>query len=221
MPATDPPPTLPRALTRLRPRTPGLGFGTAYVHEGPPYAVRDAELRLTRTMTPRRRADFLIGRCALHRALRDAGLSADAVLCDGPRPRLPAGISASISHSNGIAVAVAGPTSLFRTLGVDLELNDVPREAAHLVLHASEAVLPEGDDAAVARHLLAAYAAKEAAFKALSPVLGAGLPGLRALRLAPHADGYLAHAPAGPGLCLRVTVHHLSRGVLAWAVPNI
>ncbi|MCT2589304.1 4'-phosphopantetheinyl transferase superfamily protein [Streptomyces sp. N2-109] len=211
---------LPRALTHFRPRTPGLGFGTASVHEGPPVAVREAERQLSRTMPPRRRADFLIGRSALHRALRAAGMSADAVLYDGTRPLLPDGTSASISHSEGVAVAVAGRSEDFRTLGVDLELNAPPLAAAHLVLSGPEEA-SLGQAGSVARQrLFVMYSAKEAAFKALSPVLGPELRGLRDIRLHTHNDGYLAGVPRHPSVSVRVTVRHLPQGVLCWAVPH-
>ncbi|WP_330335583.1 4'-phosphopantetheinyl transferase superfamily protein (plasmid) [Streptomyces sp. NBC_00536] len=211
--------TLPRALADSRPREPGLGFGTCSVHEGPPVAVREAERRMAKDMPPRRRADFLIGRGALHRALRAAGLTADAVLFEGSRPLLPAGISASISHSDGVAVAVAGPSERFSSLGVDLELTGPPLRAAHLVLRGAEtAALHEAGDAAEQR-LLAMYSAKEAAYKALSPHLGPELRGLRDLLLTADADGFLAHAPSRPALRLRVSVRKLPRGVLCWALP--
>lgn len=210
--------TLPRALTHFRPRIPGLGFGISSVHEGPPVAVREAERLMARAMPPRRRSDFLIGRGALHRALRAAGLSADAVLFDGPRPLLPEGISASISHSDGVAVAVAGPTERFRSLGVDLELTGVPVEAAHLVLRGPETGLLDGPGDSPRQRLLSMYSAKEAAFKALSPLLGTGLRGLRDLRLTAHADGYLARAAQRPGLPVHVSVRRLPQGVLCWAV---
>ncbi|MFG2753303.1 4'-phosphopantetheinyl transferase family protein [Streptomyces xanthophaeus] len=212
--------TLPRALTHFRPRIPELGFGASSVHEGPPVAVREAERRMARGMPPRRRADFLIGRSALHRALRSAGLTADAVLFEGPRPLLPPGISASISHSDGVAVAVAGPSERFRSLGVDLELTGLPLEAAHLVLRGAEgAALQQAGEAAQQR-LLAMYSAKEAAFKALSPLLGPDLIGLRDLRLTTDADGFLAHAVRRPDLRMRVSVRRLPQGVLCWAVPQ-
>ncbi|MFI5797404.1 4'-phosphopantetheinyl transferase superfamily protein [Streptomyces sp. NPDC051677] len=185
------------------------------MHEGPPVAVAEEERRLADGMPQRRRADFLVGRSALHRAVRAAGLRAGAVLHDGPRPRLPEGVSASLSHSEGVAVAVAGPSDRFPLLGVDLELAGLPLEASHLVLSAREEGLL-GGGAEARRRLCAMYSAKEAAFKALSPVLGAELPGLRALSLQAHADGYLVGSlPGAPRV--RVSVRRLRRGVLCWA----
>ncbi|MFF3405292.1 4'-phosphopantetheinyl transferase [Streptomyces sp. NPDC002742] len=174
------------------------------------------------TMPPRRRADFLTGRSALHRAVRAAGLTAGAVLRDGPRPLLPDGISASISHSGGVAVAVAGPSDLFHTLGVDLELTALPLEAAHLVLRGPETELlnGDGDTDTATRRLHVLHSAKEAAFKALSPVIGPGLRGLRDIRLEAYADGYLARANRQPGPLVHVSARELPQGVLCWAVPR-
>lgn len=205
----------PRALIKAWPRIAGLEFASAFAHEGPPLAVGAEERRLARSMPAARRSDFLTGRSALHRALRKAGLAAPDVLFDGPRPRLPAGVSASLSHSGGTAVAVAGPAGRFRTLGVDLELAGPPPSAAHLVLHQEEAILLAS---AGRRPLLTLFSAKEAAFKAFSPLAGARLPGLRAVRLRPFADGYLARTGC-LDLAVRVYVRPLPHGVLTCAVP--
>lgn len=209
---------LPRVFSSAGPRIPGMGFAAASVHEGPPVAVAEEERRLARTMPQPRRGDFLIGRSALHRAVRAAGTSVGAVLCDGPRPRLPEGLSASISHSRGVAVAVAGPADRFPALGVDLELGELPVRAAHLVLREPEQPLL-GPLRTAASRLRTLYSAKEAAFKALSPLIGADLRGLRDLRLTPDGTGFLAEAMGHPQPCVRVSVRHLPQGgVLCWAL---
>lgn len=170
-------------------------------------------------MPPPRRSDFLIGRSALHRAVRAAGMTAGTVLCDGPRPLLPDGLAASISHSCGVAVSVAGPSDRFRTLGVDLELGELPVGAAHLVLGEPERDLL-GPPSTAARRLLTLYSAKEAAFKALSPLLGPAVRGLRDIRLTPIEAGFLARRAGLPEPCVRVSVRLLpGDGVLCWAVP--
>ncbi|MFI9803972.1 4'-phosphopantetheinyl transferase [Streptomyces sp. NPDC052301] len=195
-----------------------MGFAVASVHEGPPVAVTDEERHLAQTMPRQRRSDFLIGRSALHRAVRAAGLSAGPVLCDGPRPRLPQGLSASISHSGGIAVAVAGPADRFPALGIDLELSELPVRAAHLVLREPERPLL-GPPRTAAQRLLTLYSAKEAAFKALSPLAGPALRGLRDLRLMPDGAGFLAQATGHTEHRVRVSVRRLPQGgVLCWAL---
>jgi 4'-phosphopantetheinyl transferase EntD len=211
---------LHRAFSSNGPRIPGMGFGVASAHEGPPVAVTDEERRLARTMPEARRSDFLIGRSALHRAVRAAGLTAGSVLCDGPRPRLPEGIAASISHSGGVAVAVAGPSVRFRTLGVDLEMTQLPVRAAHLVLRGPERPLL-GPPRTAARRLLALYSAKESAYKALHAVVDPAPRGLRDVRLEPDGAGYLAWAAGHPRTRVHVSVRQLpDRGVLCWALPQ-
>ncbi|MER5730662.1 4'-phosphopantetheinyl transferase superfamily protein [Streptomyces sp. NPDC002138] len=211
--------SLPAQLRQQRPRLPGLGFGTSSLHEGPPPGVRAAERALAATMPPARRSEFLIGRCALHRALRDAGIEAGAVLFDGRGPGLPPGVTGSISHANGMAVAIAARTHEVLSLGIDVEFTVPPLEAAHLVLGPGDQrslVTRRGE---VARdRLLRAFSAKEAAFKALSPLVGAaGLPGLRAVRLEPLGAGFAAWPVDRPELVAEVTVRPLPAGVLSWA----
>ena len=106
-------------------------------------------------------------------------------------------------------------------LGVDLELSGIALEAAHLVLRPAESgLLGSGPEETLRRRLLGAYSAKEAAFKALSPLLGEELPGLRAVRLEAYVGGYLAAAVTRPAPLLRVSVRQLPQGVLSWAVPH-
>ncbi|MEU6063949.1 4'-phosphopantetheinyl transferase superfamily protein [Streptomyces sp. NPDC047082] len=111
---------------------------------------------------------------------------------------------------------MAAPADRFPLLGVDLELAGLPLKAGHLVLSAQEERLL-GRGAEARRLLCAMYSAKEAAFKALGPLLGDGLPGLRPLRPEAHADGYLVTSLPGAPLG-RVSVRRLTHGVLSWAV---
>jgi len=216
---------LPRNLLRKRPRIPGLGFGFASIHEGPPPAVHEAELGLASRMAPARALEFRTGRWALRRALRDAGLAPGPVLRDGRRPLPPPGVAVSLSHSHGIAVAVAGPAAAFPALGIDLELGSLPTAAAHLVLHPAEPLLPAAPRSAADRRLTTLFSVKEAAYKAFSALLDDSarrrgvLPGLRALQVRRTAGGYTARADAVPGAEVQVTVRHLPEGVLSWAVP--
>ncbi len=111
---------------------------------------------------------------------------------------------------------MAAPADRFPLLGVDLELAGLPLKAGHLVLSAQEERLL-GRAAEARRLLCAMYSAKEAAFKALGPLLGDGLQGLRSLRPEAHADGYLVTSLPGAPL-VRVSVRRLTHGVLSWAV---
>ncbi|MFB7470643.1 4'-phosphopantetheinyl transferase superfamily protein [Kitasatospora sp. NPDC056184] len=198
----------------------------------------EEERRLAATLPARRRAEFLAGRAAAHRALAGAGLDDGPVLFEGRRPRPPAAARVSISHSGGVAVALAGPADRYRTLGVDVELGGgPPLAAAHLVLGPAEraggGLLDTGAPDA-AEQLVALFSAKEAAFKALGPLVAPDeLPGLRAVVFTPEPgprarpDGgrcaggsaWLAAPEARPDVRVRVTVRRLAAGVLSWALP--
>lgn len=183
------------------------------------------EQRLAAAMNPLRRAQFLLGRRAAHRALAAAGL-ADGPIGSGDRgePRFPHGAVGSITHTEGIAVAVVGAASRHRSLGVDLQLSPLPAEAARLVLGAREhAWVDRAPTAAQSGlRLMAAFSAKEAVFKAADPLLAEGAPALRRIELRPvdfafglGRAGFLArYAPRLPALA--VAVGRVGGGVLSW-----
>ncbi|MFI0939823.1 4'-phosphopantetheinyl transferase [Streptomyces sp. NPDC021020] len=214
---------LPRDILRGRPRIPGVGFGFASVHEGPWPAVHDAETGLADRMPPARAAEFRTGRRAVRRALLEAGLTPGPVLRDGRRPLPPPGTAVSVSHSGGVAVALAGSAAGFPALGVDLELGTLPAGAAHLVLHPAEQRPPTG---AGDQWLTTVFSAKEAAYKAFSALLDdtarrrGALPGLRAIRMLRTPAGFTARVDAVPGAAVEVTVHRFPGGVLTWALPE-
>lgn len=132
-------------------------------------------MALARFAVPKRRGDWLLGRWAGKRALVVSGLAAReedaAVLASAsgaPEAFVlgrPAGVSLSLTHSHGVAVAALGPAGTL--LGVDLERVET-RPAAFLADWFTEA-----EQAFVAAHEarpLAAtlvWSAKEAVMKAL------------------------------------------------------
>ncbi|WP_369211144.1 4'-phosphopantetheinyl transferase superfamily protein [Streptomyces flavofungini] len=110
---------------------------------------------------------FAAGRRAAAAALAAAGSAERTVprARDG-RPLFPQGFAGSISHTGRLAVAVVVPGA--EAVGVDIEPAVIPSRVAAFVLRAQERRLllaPAG--AHTARDL---FAAKEAAFKALSCV---------------------------------------------------
>jgi hypothetical protein len=212
--------TLRQSLQAARPTLGGLGYGIAaeWDDDGP----RDRDLpRPAVPLKARRRADFLTGRRALGRALADTGISEltrSVLIGQRGRPSLPTGLTASISHSHGIAVALAASTERFRSVGIDLELGGLPDEAAHLLLTEPErAWLSNVDSPAERRYrLLTAFSAKETAFKALDPLFDAG--NLRRIHLIPLRDGFMAWPAGRPRTRLKVRVHPIGTGVLTWTV---
>jgi 4'-phosphopantetheinyl transferase EntD len=100
-------------------------------------------------------------------------------------PMWPAGVTGSISHAAGLAVAVTAPTTHgVAGLGVDIEPAE-PLDAelwAH-VLTPAERALCEASDDDRGLHATRIFSAKEAAFKAVYPLLGAEVDFVEA-----HAD---------------------------------
>jgi 4'-phosphopantetheinyl transferase EntD len=201
------------ALARSRPvlAAAGLGLGVAVVGErlapaGP------AEAAAAGAMPPRRRREFLAGRHAARRALGAVGLDCGEIPRSGRLPVFPPGRAASISHSAGIAVAVArAPGRGDGPLGCDLELRPLPPHAARLVLRADE----EGPLRAGGWSMTALFSAKEAAWKALY-VPGREHPGtLRDLRASPSGDVLRIAARTDPARTVRVRVVPVGAGVFS------
>jgi enterobactin synthetase component D len=209
-----------RAVQAGRPGVPGLGFSVASRWDRAAAQPYPTESRLASRLPAQRRAEFLAGRRAMRGALAGIGVAAGEIPYDGRRPRLPAGSVGSISHSRGIAVALAGPGRLFAAVGADLELSSLPLAAAHLVLCGPELAWLEraaGNPGEAQRRLLAAFSAKESAFKVID-ALSDRSPRLREIRLCPAVDGFAAQLQGARGPLLRVRVRHVPSGVLTWTV---
>ncbi len=121
---------------------------------------------------PRRRRELVAGRTALRRALRAAGWGGDAPLLPGEqgRPVLPPGYTGSLTHKDGLVLAVAAPLLEGRTLGVDSEvLGERPRVGiAGRILRPAELARWEAAGAAWPA-LLEVFSMKEAIYKAAHP----------------------------------------------------
>lgn len=177
----------------------------------------EQEERLTLDMSPQRRAEFRAGRRAARCAIDTAGLTAAPVLCGGERPLFAPHVVGTISHSRGVAIAMAGAATRYRSLGIDIEFGRIPLRAARLILDESErrSLTPHGQ--AWAEAILTAYfTIKEAAFKALDPILEDGAPALHGLRLRPCADGHVCWSARAPLVKCRVRTRAFTGGVLSW-----
>jgi 4'-phosphopantetheinyl transferase EntD len=212
-----------RLLRTLRPPLPGLGFHAATWDDGDDMVPPREEQRIAMRMPSRRRADFLLGRHALRGAARSIGVDGLAdPIGTGERgaPDVPSDLAASLSHSGGVAVALVAESARFATVGVDLELTGLPVEAAHLVLNEQErGWLTECQTRDQQEHrLLAAFSAKEAAFKALDRLADLGTP--RRVQLLPTDGGFIAWSPRRYAERLRVRVHPIGHGVLTWTAAG-
>jgi len=199
-------------LEALRPFLSGVGFGIATVADFEALPLYPEEAQYTRNMWPRRRCDFWMGRSAARRAMMDLGVAAGPVRADKRWPTFPPGTVGSVSHSGEVAVSIAGCAARFRSLGIDIELRPLPPSAAKLVLGSGEIDWVTEGKCTCAE----AFSAKEAAFKALDPLLDGGAPPLRQIRLTPTKGGFEVRLPSHPQIHSFVSIHPLRGGILAW-----
>lgn len=136
-----------------------------------PAVLDPAEIAWARELPAGRRPAWIAGRVALRRSLEKQGLAA-APLLAGTRgePRLPTGVAGSISHKDGLAVALAGP-SIAGELGIDLERAEpVDLRIARRVLTAEERLeLGDLPPSRAEHELRLRFTVKEAVYKALHP----------------------------------------------------
>lgn len=122
----------------------------------------------------KRTLEFQAGRAAAKQALAQCMPNPEepARDPDSKLPKWPEGITGSISHSHGLAVATVAPTSHWVGLGVDVE-RLIPENRAmrlqHAILHADEASL---DEWSLHEQLTCIFSAKESLFKLLNPITG-------------------------------------------------
>lgn len=120
---------------------------------------------------PRRRAEWLAGRCCASEALRLlTGQGTYPGMAPDRSPLWPDGTLGSISHSGDVAVAIAARAGSCLGIGIDIERVMDGRAASEI---APEALTPRER-----RHLAndpfsvtLAFSAKESLFKALYPLL--------------------------------------------------
>lgn len=152
----------PRPLgPELRARLPAQvrGFATRFVARQQ-FDLHPQEAVLAVDMESTRRADFGAGRECARRALTALGITGAVLTHRDGAPRWPAGVRGSISHKDGVVVAVVGPEHIIEGIGVDLE---VERPLPPTVLTRAELGEVVGDDADCAGRL--AFSAKEAYYK--------------------------------------------------------
>lgn len=132
----------------------------------PPFPEEAAAI--TRAV-PARRAEFTAGRAAARLALSRLGLPPVAIPAgEGRAPVWPDGVSGSISHAGGYALAAARTGA---PLGLDVETDaEIEADLWALICDAEELEsLPESGRGLAVRQV---FSAKEAIFKAQYPLTG-------------------------------------------------
>lgn len=127
----------------------------------------EGELATVAKAIPKRQAEFAAGRRAARRALLPLGVKNVPLMAAKSRaPIWPQGVVGSITHDQGIALALAAKSQHVAALGVDLT------EAAPLPGETRKSILQTPQEHALndlgAR---AAFAIKECLFKALHPTV--------------------------------------------------
>jgi 4'-phosphopantetheinyl transferase EntD len=146
---------------------PGLAWGVARIGEAGGLYPEEAA-HVARSRAPRR-AEFAAGRLAARRALRALGRPACAIPAAPDRaPLWPEGLSGSISHAAGLAVAVLALRPDHPLLGLDIEAAEPlePALIAEICRPEERAALPPGSEGLAARRV---FSGKEALYKAHYP----------------------------------------------------
>ncbi|MEU3566125.1 4'-phosphopantetheinyl transferase superfamily protein [Kitasatospora sp. NPDC006786] len=180
-----------------------------------------SEAAYIRDRSPRRRRQFATARTLARQVLGVLG-HPPVPLLPGPggAPRWPAGVTGSITHTDGYTACAVAGTGRLASLGIDAEpARPLPRGVLQLVSSEAErsalAVLPEGRvpwDTVL-------FSAKEAAYKAVHPLTGTWAP-LAAISVAVYADGtFTARHPHHPAVRTGTWGVHRGTVVTALALP--
>jgi enterobactin synthetase component D len=149
---------------------------------------------LSSKSAPKVRALFKAGRSAARQGITQLGFSPQAILRHDDRsPVWPKAIVGSISHTEGLAMAVVGPSSEISGLGIDIEKIDrkVSLNLAEKFAQPTEAqwVNDIHGDQHQQWRLLRLLSAKEATFKTFYPLQSVYL-GFLDVILTPNSDGF-------------------------------
>lgn len=168
-------------------------------------ALPDEERDFLVNLSPARKTTWLAGRVALHAALQDIGLDGGSVLVTSRgAPRLPISVTASISHKQTLAVALAAPKTDSLSLGVDIEpvpmvpaslgepsWNGRPDISSRVMTGEELAALASIPEPQRRREVVLHFSIKEALYKALNPIVGRYVSFQEATVL-PASDGSVA-----------------------------
>ncbi len=146
----------------------GLGSSCAPVDSVMPLAC---DLEQSSGWSDARISEFSGGRSCARQALAQIGFDGDAILVRNAEgiPVWPGGYMGSISHCRGLCMAVAGLSSSYPAIGLDLERTDRIKEgAARQIVHQMEASFWSGDQL----NASILFSLKEAFYKAQFPRWG-------------------------------------------------
>ena len=144
-------------------------FGVEMRDAGQDVPLHPQEAVLIAKAVDKRKREFALGRACARAALAHLDIEATAILraADGA-PLWPAGVVGSITHTNGYACAVVGPSSRFAAMGVDAErIGGVGDDLLPRLFDDEEQarlMAMDADERRVAATL--GFSAKEACFKA-------------------------------------------------------
>jgi 4'-phosphopantetheinyl transferase EntD len=167
---------------------PHVGIGLADAR-APACGLWPSERADTSGMVDKRLRAFAAGRAAARDAMTATGhASADLARDDRGAPIWPAGLTGSITHSGGVAMALVAPTARMRALGLDLEeAAPLPHDLwADILTPAERARCPDG---AAAKRI---FSAKEAIYKAQYTITGGWL-GFHDAEVTLSDTGFQAH----------------------------
>ncbi len=127
---------------------------------------------------PARRDEFAAGRHAARTAMVALGRAAVSIpMAPDRAPEWPAGLTGSITHADGLALAAIAPLTHVRAIGLDLE-KDAPLDGdlwQAILLDQERAWLETLPEPRRAQYAMRIFSAKEAVYKAQYPVTGAFL----------------------------------------------
>lgn len=149
-----------------------------------------------------RKGEFGDARWCAHQALKELGLSAQEAILRGERgmPLWPKGYTGSLTHTDGLRAAVAAPTRLVRSMGLDAEpARPLPPGVLRQIASPAEREVVSGMQGAGqewAGRLL--FCAKEATYKCWFPMTRRWL-GFEDAEIELRADGtFVSHLLARP-----------------------
>jgi len=129
------------------------------------------ELIYLKNITAKERAEgFIMGRIAAHETMNSISLAGDILRHENGSPNWPDGITGSISHKNGIAIAAVGQKIHLQSIGLDVEKILIDEKILVRIAKPEEQRWINEDKSNSARRLTQLFAAKEALYKALFPL---------------------------------------------------